>query len=180
MKTEMIISQYNGGLKYLEKNIDKKIIIFVIDDQQVYLELLAEKLSKHGNFSVMKFSTGEEALSYVGLKPDLIVVDYHLDGFIATAKNGSEIASLFKAELPNVEVVIISSDHKLSFLSALDQSDEKMMFKDGFVADRLSSKSEDVLAEKQRNQIVNKVILASVIALAAVFICSVFVFPNLG
>ena len=175
----MIISRYNGGLKYLEKNIDKKIIIFVIDDQEVYLELLAEKLSKHTNFSVMKFSTGEEALSYVGLKPDLLIIDYHLDGFVTSAKNGYEIASLFKAELPNVEVVIISSDHKLSFLSALDQPDQKMMFKDGFVAGRLSSKSEDVLAAKRKAKIVNKVILASIIALAAVFVGALIVFPNI-
>jgi CheY-like chemotaxis protein len=169
MKTDLIYSRYNGGVKYLEENINKKLLIFVVDDQEVYLNLLREKLSLNPNHSVLTFSTGEEALVYSGLKPDLLIIDYHLDGVVVTAKNGNDIAALFRMDVPKIEVVVISSDHKLSFLSGIESTNEKMMFKDGYILDNLSSLSKKVLSNKKSNQIFNKIMVASLVAIIMVF-----------
>jgi CheY-like chemotaxis protein len=155
MKTNLIYSKYNGGMEFLAENIDKKLLIFVVDDQEVYLNLLKDKLGLNPNHSILTFSTGEEALIYSGLKPDLLIIDYHLDGVVLTAKNGRDIANLFRMDLPGVEVVVISADHKLSFLSGISNTSEKLMFKDGYVSDRLSLVSKKLLSDKKSNRVFN-------------------------
>jgi CheY-like chemotaxis protein len=155
MKTDLIYSKYNGGINFLAENIDKKLLIFVVDDQEVYLNLLKDKLGLNPNHSILTFATGEEALIYSGLKPDLLIIDYHLDGVVLRAKNGRDIANLFRMDVPGVEVVVISSDHKLSFLSGISSTSEKLMFKDGYVSDRLSLVSKKLLSDKKSNRVFN-------------------------
>jgi CheY-like chemotaxis protein len=176
MKTDLIYSKYNGGMEFLTENTHKKLLIFVVDDQKIYLNLLKDKLGLNPNHSILTFSTGEEALMYSGLKPDLLIIDYHLDGVVLTAKNGRDIAKLFRVDVPGVEVVIISADHKLSFLSGISSASEKLMFKDGYVSERLSFVSKKLLSDKKSILVFNKVMVVSIVAFIMVFTWAVISF----
>jgi len=44
MKEEIIIQDYHGGLNYIEKNKNQQLTIFIVDDNEVYLNLLKEEL----------------------------------------------------------------------------------------------------------------------------------------
>lgn len=169
MKKDLIYSQYNGGINFLTQNIHKKLFIFVIDDQEVYLKLLIDCLSRNSKHTVWSFSTGEEALIYAGLNPDLVITDYHLNGVNPAAKNGSEIAAQFRKEVAGVEVVIISSDHKVSFLSGVNSLSDKLMFKDGYVLDRLSWHSKKMLSEKLNSRVFDKLVMVSLLVFVALF-----------
>jgi len=178
MKKNLIYSKYNGGVQFLAENMDKKLLIFVVDDQEVYLNLLKDKLDLNPNHSILTFSTGEEALIYAGLKPDLLIIDYHLDGVVLTAKNGRDIANLFRIDLPGIEVVVISADHKLSFLSGVNNTSEKLMFKDGYVSDRLSLVSTKLLSIKKSTRVFNKLMVASIVAFIMAFSWAVMSFSG--
>jgi response regulator of citrate/malate metabolism len=117
MKKSMELFQdYYGATYFLKNNMDKKLIIFLIDDDPFYLMMAGEELSKNTNFKVLKFPTGEDALIYSKLQPDLILIDFHLDSVNPKAKNGAVISKMFKVKCPDSEIMIITSDHKLSMM----------------------------------------------------------------
>jgi len=110
---ENLFEDYYGGLYYLEKNKDKELTIFIIDDDDIFREILIDRLSENLFFSVHGFSTGEKAIRYLSLNPDFIILDYHLDGKYSYAKKGDIIFKEIKEVLPEVEIMVMSSDFKL-------------------------------------------------------------------
>ena len=110
-REEKILSDYYGALYHIKENKDKDLTIFLVDDDQFYLNLLEKQLSKNPNFEIFTFNTGEKCLNSLELKPDLIILDYHLDGKHSYAKKGDIIAKEIKKKLPKTETIIISSDN---------------------------------------------------------------------
>jgi len=128
MKTHAIIQDYYGATNYIELNKDRDLIIFIVDDNKVYLNLLKHSL-KRKNFTILTFNTGEECLDYLELKPNLVILDYHLDGVNPYAQKGDKIAELINQQLPDTETILISSDEKFHFISNINISN-KVLFKD--------------------------------------------------
>lgn len=168
MDKELIIKSYYGGLAYLEKNSNKKLIIFVVDDSEMYTKMLQEKLSANKNFSVYTFNTGESALDYIELNPDFVILDYHLDGVYSYAKKGDVISELIKERSPKTEVLLVSADHKLSFLSGLGKCKKKVMFKKNIKQQQLQDKSLHLFSKKRRTQVLSKVALIFIALVALI------------
>ena len=99
MKTHTIIQDYYGATNFIELNKDENLTIFIDDDNKVYLQLLKHSL-KRKNFTILTFATGEECLNYLELKPNLVILDYHLDGINPYAKKGDKIAELISQQQP--------------------------------------------------------------------------------
>lgn len=169
MNNEVIIKSYHGGLQFLESNAKNSLIIFVIDDQVVYANLLKDKLSENKNFSIYTFETGEEAIPYLKLKPDLVIIDYHLDGKVSHAKKGDVIAEIVADKSPSSEVMLISSDHKLSFISGLEEKSQKIMYKDGYTSDRIDHASKKIFGDKKIHRVADQVIVAGIVAFVLIF-----------
>ena len=130
METSHIVKDYFGASSFLEKNKDKDLIIFIVDDNIPYLNLL-KKLLDRPTFSVFTFSTGEETLEYLALQPDLLIIDYHLDSVNPYAMKGDRVAKIVEEKLPNAEIILISSDSKFNLISELHLSSAKnIVFKD--------------------------------------------------
>ena len=149
MKELNIISTYNGGIKFLETRNNVELTIFVIDDQEFYASMLKQKLEENPKYSVYTFHTGEAALDYLELMPDLIVLDYHLDGIFTYAKKGDEIAEIIKAKCPTTQVLLMSADHKLTFLDELNSDENKILFKDRYTEEFIKSKTHEIAAQKK-------------------------------
>jgi DNA-binding NtrC family response regulator len=89
------------------------IKLFLVDDDAVFLKMLEIEFLQFSNFEVVTFATGEECLSNLGSDPDVIVLDYHLDGVERNAINGIETLDRIKSFNANLPVIMLSSQDKI-------------------------------------------------------------------
>jgi len=92
---------------------ENKIKIFLVDDDAVYLKLLEIEFLEHADFIIETFPTGEKCLEQLSSSPDVIILDYHLDGIDKNAMNGMEALDKIKAFNPDIPVVMLSSQDKI-------------------------------------------------------------------
>jgi two-component system, OmpR family, response regulator len=92
-----------------------KIRIFFVDDDPIYLKMLENNLkqSKVYNSKVFTFSSGEDAIKNLHLKPDIIVLDYYLNGIDTNSFDGIKSLQEIKHANPNIEVVMLSGQDKI-------------------------------------------------------------------
>lgn len=93
--------------------IDKKILIFLVDDDAMYLKLLETELKEKPEYVISTFATGERCLENLSEKPDMIVLDYYLNGIEKDALNGVETLTRIKASNPEIPVIMLSSQDKI-------------------------------------------------------------------
>jgi len=90
-----------------------KIKIFLVDDDAMFLKLLEVDFLEHADFSIETYATGELCMDCLSNGPDVIVLDYFLDGIDKTAMNGIETLDKIKAFNPDIPVVMLSSQDKI-------------------------------------------------------------------
>lgn len=90
-----------------------KIKIFLVDDDSLYLKTMEIELLAHADFIVETYTSGEQCLESLTHNPDIIFLDYHLDGINETAMNGIETLDKIKAIIPEIPVVMLSSQDKI-------------------------------------------------------------------
>jgi DNA-binding NtrC family response regulator len=91
----------------------KKIKIFLVDDDALYLKSLEIEFLEHADFIIETYATGELCLKNLSHNPDIIVLDYHLDGIDRTAINGLETLDKIKAANSDIPVIMLSSQDKI-------------------------------------------------------------------
>ena len=94
-------------------NNETKIKIFLVDDDAVFLKSLEIEFLQHAGFEVETFPTGELCLANLFQNPDVIILDYHLDGIKENAMNGIETLDKIKAIIPDIPVIMLSSQDKI-------------------------------------------------------------------
>jgi two-component system, OmpR family, response regulator len=92
---------------------ENKIKLFLVDDDPLYLKSLQIEFLQHADFTIETFATGELCLEHLTKKPDVIILDYHLDGIDKNAINGIETLDKIKAFNPAIPVVMLSSQDKI-------------------------------------------------------------------
>lgn len=92
---------------------ENKIKIFLVDDDAVFLKLLEFEFLEHADFSIQTFPTGERCLEFLKYNPDVIILDYHLDGVDKNAMNGIETLDKIKAFNTDIPVVMLSSQDEI-------------------------------------------------------------------
>jgi len=90
-----------------------KIRIFLVDDDALFLKSLEIDFMEHADFTIETFATGELCLNELSKQPDVIVLDFFLDGIDKTAMNGIETLDKIKAFNPDIPVVMLSSQDKI-------------------------------------------------------------------
>lgn len=94
-------------------NNNNKIKLFLVDDDALFLKSLEIDFMESGDFEIETFSTGERCLANLSNNPDVIILDYHLDGIQKAAMNGLETLDKIKAYNPDIPVIILSSQDKI-------------------------------------------------------------------
>jgi len=94
------------------KNNDK-VKLFLVDDDAVFLKLLEIEFLENADFEIETFATGELCLENLSHGPDVIILDYYLDGIDKTAMNGIETLDKIKAVNPAIPIVMLSSQDKI-------------------------------------------------------------------
>ena len=92
---------------------ENKIHLFLVDDDALFLKSLEIEFHHHTDFTVETFSTGELCVENLSHNPDVIILDYHLNGIDKNAMNGIETLDKIKALNPDVPVVMLSSQDKI-------------------------------------------------------------------
>ena len=92
---------------------ENKIKLFLVDDDAVFLKSLEIEFLQHADFSIETFATGEKCVSALSHKPDVIILDYMLDGVVKHVMNGIETLDKIKAYDPDIPVVMLSAQDKI-------------------------------------------------------------------
>jgi DNA-binding NtrC family response regulator len=90
-----------------------KIKLFLVDDDAVFLKSLEIEFLQHANFIVETFATGEDCMENLRNKPDVIILDYMLNGIIENAMNGIDTLDKIKEYDANIPVLMLSSQDKI-------------------------------------------------------------------
>jgi two-component system OmpR family response regulator len=91
---------------------EKSVLLFLVDDDPVFLKSLEIEFSQTRS-DIKTFATGELCLESLSLNPDIIILDYHLDGVEKGAINGLETLDRIKALNPLIPVIILSAQDKI-------------------------------------------------------------------
>ncbi|WP_310559466.1 response regulator [Flavobacterium sp.] len=92
---------------------ENKIKLFLVDDDAVFLKSLEIEFLHHGDFEIETFATGELCVKDLNKNPDVIILDFHLDGIDKTAMNGIETLDKIKDFNTNTPVIMLSSQDKI-------------------------------------------------------------------
>ncbi len=91
----------------------EKIKLSLVDDDAVFLKSLEIEFLEHADFIIETFATGELCIENLSHSPDVIILDYLLDGIDKNAMNGIEALDKIKAVNPDIPVVMLSSQDKI-------------------------------------------------------------------
>lgn len=90
-----------------------RVKLFLVDDDSVYLKLLEIEFLQHADFNIETYPTGELCIENLSHAPDIIILDYLLDGIDKTAMNGIKTLDLIKEFNPDIPVIILSQQDKI-------------------------------------------------------------------
>lgn len=92
---------------------EKKIKLFLVDDDEIYLKMLEIEFLSQEGFIVETFISGESCLQNIAMQPDIVILDYLLNGIDKYAMNGIETLDKIKAYNPEIPVIILSQQDKI-------------------------------------------------------------------
>ncbi len=95
----------------MKENGIKKL--FLVDDDILFLKSLEIDFLEHSDFVIETYATGELCIDNITENPDIIILDYHLDGIDKFAMNGIETLDKIKAYNQDIPVIILSSQDKI-------------------------------------------------------------------
>ena len=90
-----------------------KIKLFLVDDDAVFLKSLEIEFLQHADFTIETYATGELCMEKISHTPDVIILDYLLDGIDNKAMNGIETLDKIKAYNQDIPVVMLSAQDKI-------------------------------------------------------------------
>jgi DNA-binding NtrC family response regulator len=82
---------------------ERPFLIYVVEDNEWYNQLLVHNLSLNPDFQVVPFHNGKDCLEHLGKHPDVVTLDYRLPDM-----SGIEVLRRIKKENPDIQVILIS------------------------------------------------------------------------
>jgi len=162
--------------------MEGKRLIYVIDDDEWYVELMAMRLQENPVYKVKTFTTGEAMLENLTTIPDLIVLDYNLNSSNPNAKNGHEIMQDLLDKKHHIPIILLSGiDDVSTAVNLLKFHASDYIVKGDDALDNLEKSIEKVFAFKelnqnkhvllnQKNQLQKRIALASVLCFLVILL----------
>ena len=94
-------------------NDGHRIKLFLVDDDGLFLKLLKIEFLQNADFDVETFATGELCVASLSHSPDVVILDYHLDGIDKNAMNGIETLDKIKIFNRDIPVIMLSSQDRI-------------------------------------------------------------------
>ena len=86
--------------------------IFIVDDDELFTDMLANYLAKNPLYTIRTFNTGEACLPELQQHPDIIILDYSLNSIFKDAANGLQILEAIRKLDKHVHVIMLSSQER--------------------------------------------------------------------
>ncbi len=94
-------------------NNGNKIKLFLVDDDALLLKALEIEFLQHADFEIETYATGELCLQHLQNNPDVIILDYHLNGIDKNAINGLKTLDKIKSYNSDIPVIMLSSQDSI-------------------------------------------------------------------
>lgn len=94
-------------------NTENKVKIFLVDDDALFLKSLQIEFLEQGDFVIETFTSGELCMQHMEQGPDIVILDYHLDGSDKNAMNGLQTLDKIKNMNIEIPVIMLSSQDKI-------------------------------------------------------------------
>jgi len=91
----------------------KKIQLFLVDDDALFLKSLEVDFFQLPDYKIETYASGELCIENLSHKPDIIILDYQLDGVDKNAMNGIQTLDKIKSFNPEIPVIMLSSQDKI-------------------------------------------------------------------
>lgn len=92
---------------------NEKIKLFLVDDDALFLKSLEIEFLEHADFAIETYPTGEQCIEKLSHCPDVIILDYFLDGIVKGAMNGITTLDKIKEYNPDIPVIMLSAQDKI-------------------------------------------------------------------
>ncbi|GAB4395137.1 MAG: sigma-54 dependent transcriptional regulator [Microscillaceae bacterium] len=83
--------------------------IFVVEDDEMYAQILSYHLSLNPDYEVQVFTSAKKFLNHLHQKPSLVTLDYSLPDM-----SGNELLQKIKVQYPDVPVIIVSGQEDIA------------------------------------------------------------------
>lgn len=88
--------------------------VFLVDDEAMVRRMLEFKLKDREDLEIYSYSSGEGCMENLDKKPDIIILDYHMDTEKENAMNGLETLLKIVENAPDSQVAMLSSQDNVS------------------------------------------------------------------
>lgn len=141
--------------------IDK--LVYIIDDDQVYLKFMTEHFKRMGGFITEIFLNGDEAINMLNKhrpdsaagKPDIIILDNHLE---EPNKSGMHYLKLLSKVKPRIPVIYITADTDIELRKTVEKMGvESFILKDSSFLVYLRTALDDLTSLGKKKSIIKKI-----------------------
>ena len=84
----------------------KNPLIFIIEESTIYKDLIVGYLRSNKFVNIKEFKTGDECMRHLNLNPDIIILDYSIEG-----TSGLELMKKIKVAHPSVDFIFLSGQN---------------------------------------------------------------------
>lgn len=159
-------------------DIKKSLLIYVVEDNQVYNRMVCENLKKQNYTNVKSFISGNECIKTVmnGEKPDIVIQDYFLDDI-----NGIDVLKAIKAKCQNTEFIFLTSNENIEVaIECIAYGVHDYILKDkGDILKRLIDKLNKVtkiILLRRKNKTLRVAIITTLVILSVIILSGILLF----
>lgn len=108
--------------------MSKSVNVAVVEDDASWQKVLSTELRSESSLTVNTYETAEDLLADSAFEPQIVVVDYYLNGSVATAMNGMELIRALRVAKPGLPCILLSSKADLTTASKHEQLVENLTY----------------------------------------------------
>lgn len=113
-------------------NLGKTYSVFLVDDEPMVHKMVSGQLKMIDSLDIKSFYNGEDLISNINQRPDIIVLDFHMDTVKKNAMNGLQTLMKIHEFSPETKVIMLSSQDAIgTAVSVLKKGAVDYIVKDG-------------------------------------------------
>lgn len=118
---------------------------FIVDDDRFYSMIYEQCLRNMRYENIVSFSNGEECLHELHDKPDIVFLDYEMEGL-----NGYQVLKKIKKFDPNIYVIMVSGQENIDVaVNAFKYGAFEYIVKDANICKKISIALENIVNIKE-------------------------------
>lgn len=93
--------------------MENEVLIYMVDNDARFLNTMLDEFANHADLNFRTFDTGERCLEQMWQEPEIVVLDYYLNGTHKDAINGLETLIRIKEAHETLPVIMLSAQDNI-------------------------------------------------------------------